>query len=306
MQSIFRYIVKFVKKYNADDVGAYAGQASLFIIMSFLPFILMVFNILNLIPGVAQSDVVTMVTGLFPDVFQAQVYPIIEEIYENSSGTALITTIILALWPGSRGFLAIIYGLNNIYGMRESRGYFKVRAMSMLYTLVFVLIILVTMSFLVFSNNIYQLILRFFGNPSGILFEIFDLNVRIIVIAVILVLYFWLLFITVPNHRAHPLRELPGAIVTAGGWIIYTMIYYFYYKNMSNFSLLYGSLAAVVFLMLWLYFSMYILFIGAEINTEINSILELRKQYKRERQLKHEQAEAAAQAAVEAHFGKRE
>ena len=70
MQSIFRYIVKFVKKYNADDVGAYAGQASLFIIMSFLPFVLMVFNILNLIPGVAQSDVVTMVTGLFPDVFQ--------------------------------------------------------------------------------------------------------------------------------------------------------------------------------------------------------------------------------------------
>ena len=69
-----------------------------------------------------------------------------------------------------------------------------------------------------------------------------------------------------PNRKSHIFRELPGAIITAGGWLLFSYLFSYYIDNMGNYSYTYGSLAALAICMLWLYFCMYILFIGAEIN----------------------------------------
>ena len=78
---------------------------------------------------------------------------------------------------------------------------------------------------------------------------------------------FVLLYTIVPSSKQNPWQQLPGALFAAICWLLFSFGFSLYFSNFSNYSYMYGSLAAVVLLMLWLYFCICILFIGAEINT---------------------------------------
>ena len=87
----------------------------------------------------------------------------------------------------------------------------------------------------------------------------------------ILILFFLVLYMFVPNRKSKILYELPGAIATSAGWIGFSYLYSFYIDHMSNFTNTYGSLTAVVLLMLWLYACMYMLLLGGELNVYLRS-----------------------------------
>ena len=97
------------------------------------------------------------------------------------------------------------------------------------------------------------------------------MSIRAILGFATLIVFFLLLYIAVPNRKSTISKELPGAMISAAGWMIFSYLYSFYIDNMTNFSNTYGSLTAIVFLMLWLYFCIYILFIGYEINNVLAS-----------------------------------
>lgn len=75
-----------------------------------------------------------------------------------------------------------------------------------------------------------------------------------------------MIFRALPNRKTKLSKELPGAVIAAFGWIGFSIIYSYYIDHFSSFPVIYGSIAAVVFMMLWLYFCMYITLLAAEIN----------------------------------------
>ncbi|MBR4868313.1 MAG: YihY/virulence factor BrkB family protein, partial [Clostridia bacterium] len=86
----------------------------------------------------------------------------------------------------------------------------------------------------------------------------------------VLTTLFLLLYLWAPNRRSSILRELPGAMLAALGWIVFSLLYSLYLSHVNTY--IFGSLAAAVFIMLWLYFCIYILFVGAEINQFLHLI----------------------------------
>ena len=80
-----------------------------------------------------------------------------------------------------------------------------------------------------------------------------------------------LLYLVIPNRKSRLLAELPGAVLTAGGWICFSYLFSFYIDHRQNIAFAYGSLTTLAFSMLWLYFCMYILFVGAEINVFLSN-----------------------------------
>ena len=100
---------------------------------------------------------------------------------------------------------------------------------------------------------------------------LFIISLRTSCIMCILILFFLYLYMVIPNHRSRIFFELPGAVLTSMGWIGFSYLYSFYIDHMANFSNTYGSLTAVVLLMLWLYACMYMLLIGGEINDLLRS-----------------------------------
>lgn len=282
--SIIQYIRSFIKKINQDNVNAFSAQAAFFIIISFFPFIMFLLTLLQYLPF-SEEDLLIFFEPAIPDTFYPFVLSIIREIYLKASGTLISATAITALWSASKGFLAIVRGLNAVYDIKETRNYVKLRFVSTLYTLVFAIMIIITLALLVFGNKIYTLFLSKFPMLSE--FALFLISIRTTVTLSILVLFFLAIYVVIPNRHSTILEELPGALLCSVGWMGFSYLFSFYIDNMGNYSYMYGSLTTIVLLMLWLYACMYILFFGAEFNlliqksNIIHQFLSILKNYKK-------------------------
>lgn len=253
----------FFRKINDDHVGAFAGQATLFIVISMFPFLMFLLTLMQYLP-ITESNIMMIVYEILPSNISPLFIGIVSEVFDKGSTTIVSITAITALWSASRGFLALVKGLNCVYEIKETRTYIKTRILAILYTLVFAIIIIITLVFLVFGNRIYLFIENVFPILKDTVLLI--ISIRAVVSLAILIVFFLILYLAIPNRKSTILNELPGAIVAGAGWMVFSYLYSFYIDNMGNMTDTYGSLTAIVLLMLWLYFCMYILFIGAEIN----------------------------------------
>lgn len=265
--SCYRMVNAFSAKLRDDSISAFAAQAAFFIILSFFPFVMFLLTLLHYLPF-SSDQLYTLSMDLFPDAIDSFIRAIISELSEKSSGTLLSFTMIAALWSASRGLLALSRGLNVVYRHRETRNYLHLRAVSVLYTLCFALLLIVSLILLVFGNQLYHLILAKLPFLSDL--TLLLMNARSLITMSVLTLFFLLLYLFVPNRKSRILSELPGAILSAGGWLGFSYLFSYYIDHMGNYSYTYGSLTAIVLCMLWLYSCMYILFIGAEVNTVLS------------------------------------
>lgn len=268
IRSLYEVIRNFSIKTRDDYISAFSAQAAFFIFISFFPFIILLLTLLQYLP-ITEANLVGTITQYLPTSIKELIVDIIGELYTKTSTTFLSVTAITALWSAARGFLAIIRGVNGVYRIKETRNYFLMRFLASIYTLVFIVLILISFAILVFGNKIYLYIQARVPLLSDLALLIISL--RTIVGFCILVVFFLLLYMIFPNRKTRIIQELPGAIVSAAGWMLFSYAYSFYIDNMSNFSYMYGSLAAIVLCMLWVYFCMYILFIGAEINVVLKN-----------------------------------
>lgn len=246
-----------------DAITAYAGESSLYIIISFFPFIMFLLTLFKYLPF-NEHDLINLIDMNLPELLANPVKTIINEIYNKSGGTLMSITIISAIWSSSRGMLTVIRGLNSVYHIRETRNYFIVRGKATLDMLVFTLVIIITLGLVVFGGTIVN---AFNSYLPGVLTSFLTLiKMRQFITVAFLVFFFAVFYTVVPNRKTKLVYELPGAIITALGWTVFSFAYSFYIENMSNFTYMYGSLTAVVLLLVWLYFCFYILFFGAEVN----------------------------------------
>jgi membrane protein len=203
-----------------------------------------------------------------------------------SSGTLISITAITALWSAGKGFFAIMKGMNSVYEINETRKSIFLRLLSTIYTLIFAILLIASMVLLVFGNRLYIWIEQKFPVLKDLALLIISL--RTIVGLIILLVFFLFIYVVIPNRKTRFINELPGALVSAGGWMAFSYAFSYYIDHYSNYASMYGSLTAIVLFMLWMYCCMYILFIGAEINllvenkAVINKIKQLYKKDKAE------------------------
>ncbi len=266
--SIYKIIRAFNRKVRDDFISAFSAQAALFVLISFFPFIMLLLNLVQFLP-ITESVLMATLTQIFPGSISPLIINIVSEVYNKASGTIISLTIITTLWSASQGILAIVKGLNSVYGIKETRSYLKLRLISSVYTLIFAVMLIITLTILVFGNRLYVWI----ESKIPILRELalVIISIRTIAGLFILTLFFLLMYVVIPNRSTRVYKELPGAIVSAAGWMGFSYLYSFYIDNMSNYSRMYGSLTAIVLFMLWFYFCMHILFIGSEINVVLSS-----------------------------------
>lgn len=251
-------------KYTKDEITVYAAQASFFIILAFFPFIMLLLTLIQFIPTVEKSDLLSILVAVMPDLLDALVIGIVDDLYVKSPATILSITALLALWSAARGMMGIELGLNRIWDAKENRNYFVRRLMSSLYTLVFTVVCTVSLILLVLGNTIQKLILRIFPFLEPVTRYI--ISFRSLLAIILFLTAFVGIYTFIPHRKLNAFEQIPGAVFSAVGWMIFSYGFSFYFTNFSNYSYMYGSLTAIVLLMLWLYFCICILFIGAEIN----------------------------------------
>lgn len=267
---VFRAIINtktFLEKCRRDNISAFAAQTALFIIVSLIPF-LMVFSSLLKYTVVSEADLLEIVNQIMPEYIAPFITSIIDEVYHKSMGIVSATAFI-ALWSAAKGVQYLADGLNIINGIRETRNWIVLRFYAAVYTIIFLVVIVAALVLLVFGNSIQDLILGYVPVLSHAVTLFFKMR-GLIAIAVLSCM-FAVMFQTLPNkkelknRRLTFLNQLPGAVLCAVMWYLFSFAISVYVDYFNGFSM-YGSLTTIVLVMLWLYFCMYIMMMSAEIN----------------------------------------
>lgn len=261
-------VVKCVtERFRRDNLNEYAAYSALFLILSFVPFLMILLNIMKSLPIFAETN--TYDFEILSDEVGSFIAQIIAEAREKANGAILSVTTVVALWSASRGLIGIINGLNRIHRVKETRGFLRLRISAVFYMILFILAMLAVLVLLVFGQAILDHLIRAFPiveSFGGALFSF-----RWAIGFGLLILFFLFIYAALPIQKARPVSKLPGAVFSAVGWLGFSALYSYYVNHLADYSYVYGSLTTIALLILWLYICMYILFLGEELNVMLSS-----------------------------------
>lgn len=254
-----KHIKWFADRVTRDRLDSTSAHGAFFLIISFLPFIALV---LTLMQRIHFSDGMTMIEaalGFFPDSVASFLQDLFPSPLESSG--VLPVAVIMAVWSSSMGMVAVIKGLDHIYEVEETRGYIRLRIISVVYVVLFAIVVLATAALLVFGSTIYNYLLK----HSPPFFATLLMNFKSLAGFILLFIFFTLMYTFLPRRRIKFLHNLAGAAFGAAGWVLFSYFFSLFVENFGNYSI-YGGLATLVILMYWLFFCMYIMFLGAEVS----------------------------------------
>lgn len=261
-QSVLQLLLGFVDRVTGDHVGAYAAQAAYFLMLAFIPFILFLTTLVRYTP-LTYKMVRDAIMGVVPQNLQSFILGILAEVYGRSNAIVPISAL-FALWSAGKGIQSLTNGLNTIYHVKETRNWLITRIYAVLYTLLFGLAIIGSLLLLVLGNRIQEAVYGYVPIVGTVIARI--LGARTFLVFSALFLVFLCLYKMLPNRKASFKSQVPGALLTAVIWSAFSYGFSIYFELFPNFSNMYGSLAAIVMVMLWLYVCMNLLLYGAETN----------------------------------------
>jgi membrane protein len=259
-----------VAEFQRDDALGLAAQLAFYLILALFPFLLVLVSLMGTFSSPELAD---QVLGYFREVTPQQVYEIIDSylhdiIAGNRPAPGLFSVgLVIALWSASGAFAALINALNRAYDVEETRPFWKVRGIALLMTLGLSVMIMIGVLLLVAGPPIGRGIADLLG-----LGEVFTLVWNVVQWPVALSLMVFavaLLYYFAPD-AGQPFRWItPGGLIGVLLWVLASVIFRFYVSNFGSYDATYGSIGAVIVLLLYLYISSLTILFGAELNATL-------------------------------------
>lgn len=244
-------------------VGLHAASACYFLVLAVFPALLLVLSALRY-THLEVEQLAELLQGILPQAFLEPARNLILSAYRNSSGATVGISAVITLWSASRGTFGFMNGLNAVYGVREKRNYVYRRLISVLYTFALLVILVLTLAFHVFGTSLTGLIQRLAPGIYSFFSEV--INLRFFLLLFLQTVFFTVMFMRLPNQKNSLSGSIPGALMAASGWLIFSDIYSIYVERFARLSNIYGSVYAVALSMLWLYCCISIVFYGGALN----------------------------------------
>ena len=261
LHKLFIILRDFSAQMKKQNISAFAASTAFFLVLSIVPMLILICTIIPYTP-LTEENLVRAVTEITPDRLDSLVEGLIAELYEKSAGILSVAAI-TTLWSAGKGVLALMRGLNAIGGVEEDRNYFVVRLVASLYTVVMLVVLILSLFIMVFGNQLVELLL--YRVPQLQILVSFLMNFRFLLVWAILTLLFSAVYAYVPNEKLAFGEQVPGAAFAAVVWSVFSWGFSLYVERTESYSI-YGSLSLIVIVMVWMYFCMYIIMIGAYLN----------------------------------------
>jgi membrane protein len=249
-----------------DDVFGAAAQLAYYFLLALFPLLIFLTSIIGYLPGVQNSFLTGLGRTLPPDAMKL-VRETLDDVVSHRSSGLLSFGLIGALWAASSGVSSLINSLNTAYDAKETRSFWMQRLVALVLTLTLGVLIAGGSTLIMLAHRLGNWLertlelgptLSFLSTVLGYL-----LGVALLLVGIVLLYYFGL------AHKARKAPVLPGALFATLGILVGSLLFSFYLRVVPSASATYGSLGAVVTLMLWLYLMGLMLLIGGEINSEI-------------------------------------
>lgn len=271
---IYRYILNITKKIQSDSIFVYAAHASFYIIISAIPFIMVLLSSVEYILPLWDEEILDFLMPPIPSAVEPLLRLISEELFNKRTDSILPLSAISVLWTASRGIAAAQRGVHRIYRSSVPLSFIRSAVSGICYTVLFLAAIIFILAAALYA----ELISYGISSNTALLFRRITGSGAASFIS--LTLIFCLIYTLFCGRKISPLKHIPGAIFTTVSNAVFSRLYSFYIDNFGNYSYIYGSLTALVLLLLWIYFSMIIFLFGAELNTFlISGIFKKAKKY---------------------------
>lgn len=261
---------RLAKRIKEDRIFGRAAQLSYYFLLALFPLLLFLINILGYLAQqgtLFRDKLLVYLAALMPGSAFALVRATVDEISASSGTGKLSFGLLAALWAASNGMGAISDTLNTAYNVRETRRWWRVRLISVCLTFALAVLILAALAIVLYGGTIGEaLASRYgFGSVFTTVWSIVQWPIALIfVLTTFNLIYNWAPNISPPARR----WITPGAFVGVALWLLVSFAFRVYLGYFDSYSVTYGSLGAVIVLMLWFYLSGVAILIGGEVNCE--------------------------------------
>ncbi len=262
-----RMLLDLSERLKKKDLNTYAASTAFFFFLSVVPMLIMICTIIPYTP-LTEENLVELVTDLLPDQIDPLAESLISDVYDRSAGILSIA-ILATVWSAAKGVMALMKGLNAVNDVVEERNYFLVRIIASFYTVVMLLVVILSLFVMVFGDQLVTLALH--RVPQLQTLVSFIMNFRFLFVWAVLSVLFAAVYAYVPNKRLAFKEQLPGAVFSAVVWSIFSWAFS-YYLTYGNTYGIYGNLSIIIIVLLWMYFCMYIIMLGAYLNRYFESV----------------------------------
>lgn len=289
------FFVRLYEKINDDDIMGNAAQVAFYFSFAMFPLLLFFLTLFGFILTNAnelRTELFSYLQQVMPVSAFDLVQTTINQVAENSSGGKLTIGILITLYSASAGIDNLRTALNGVYNLKETRSWWKTKLLALLITLIIGILFVIALSFIFYGEQLLSYILpidsAFILKPLGWL-----------TIFITLLLTFAVVYNFTPDHQPFEWKWIsPGAFVGLFSWLLVSLIFRLYLHYFDTYDKTYGSLGAVIILMLWLYLTALVILIGGAINAVFDEKSGVKKENEDPKQVEEEKTESGKESSV--------
>ena len=276
--------VRVWARVEEDEIFDRSAQLSYYFLLALFPLLLFLSTLFGYFDGAGShlsNKLISYLGGVMPPSAFHLVVVTIDEVTKARGGGKLSFGLLLALWAASSGVNALAQGLNAAYDVPETRPWWKVRLVSIALTIALAVLIISALLIVLYGVRLGHVLAAMIhlGRAFSLTWKILQWPIALTFVFIA----FGLIYQFVPNLAARrrgrrlPASDLrrrwlsPGVAVAVILWLLVSLGFRLYLHFFNSYSATYGSLGAVIILMLWFYLTGAAILLGAEINCELES-----------------------------------
>ena len=261
-----RLTADMVQRYYAHDVARDSAALTYYLLFAIFPLLIFISTLL----GLLELDI-AYITSVLEPLFPADVLNVVRSYLEyvsaNPSRQLLWFSLVFSIWFPMRASGCLMHSLRKAFGRSAPESLWRSQLRILLFTVWLIVVIAVTLCLVVVGRTVLEFVGRFVSVTEAFITAWSSL--RFVVLALVMVVTLVLLYMLSQGQR-RPLREvLPGVASSLAAWMVLSMAFSYYVEHVGQYSVLYGSIATVIVVLLWLYMSGQVLILGAEFSAAL-------------------------------------
>ncbi|HEX8129679.1 MAG TPA: YihY/virulence factor BrkB family protein [Pyrinomonadaceae bacterium] len=256
---------------NEDDIFGRSAQLSYYFLLALFPLLLFITAVLGQFAEAGselRENLLSILGSVVPQEASDLIHETVDNVEKGAGGGKISFGILATLWAASNGMTAICQTLNIAYEAEETRPWWKVRLISLGLTVALAVLILSALTLTLFGGHIAEYIAASFSFG-----QVFTWGWKILqwpVVLVFVLVAFGLIYYLAPDVKDRRWHWVsPGAAIAVTLWLIVSFGFRAYLSYFNSYNATYGSLGAVIILMLWFYLTGAAILIGGEVNSEV-------------------------------------
>ena len=287
------FFTRLYEKISDDDILGNAAQVAFYFSFALFPLLLFLMSVFGIVMNDKQ-DLQEQLFVILSQVMPRSAFELVEktlkEVTANASGGKLTFGILVTLWSASAGIDNMRGTLNEVYNLKETRSWLRAKLTSLALTIGVGILILLALAFVVYGSQFLDRVL-----PIDSQYVLQPLEY--IATIVLVLLAFALIYNFAPNHDPIQWKWItPGAVVGVILWVAASGGFKLYLNYFNSYAATYGSLGAMIILLLWLYLTALVILMGGAINAILDEKTGIKKGTEDPKQVTEEKTESSKAA----------